>query len=112
MRNKLRAAVSDAPGSGRLGGGPVPWEVDGLPCGLLLEDIAAAGHVLITRTAAGRVRSPGDPETAHFTSSLLYGTDYPHNRVRRRRLASTPLIDAPHLGRGYPAVFLPDPTRA
>jgi len=104
--------MSGAPGPVPLGGGPAPWEVKGLPAGIVPDDIAAAAHVLITRTHAGRVLSPGDPETAHFTSSLLYGTEYPHNRARLRRFASAATVDAPHLGRGYPGVFLPDPTRA
>lgn len=90
-----------------------PWEVPGLPCGLLDSDFVTAATIAATMTpATGSSPHALEPARGPWARYFrAYGTHHEHNQARLRQLFNTPGLGKTAEGwKIYPAILVPDPS--
>ncbi|MGI8680002.1 MAG: DUF2510 domain-containing protein [Jatrophihabitans sp.] len=90
-----------------------PWEVPGLPCGLLERDFVTAATIATTMTQAPssgpHTLEPARGPWARYTR--MYGTHRPPNQARLRQLLESPALgNTEESWKIYPAILVPDPS--
>lgn len=91
---------------------PAPWETDGLPNGIELNDLSEAESFFATGVMTSPKRLiPAYPERIGLYFSLS-GTQYEHNVARLADLMRCQSMYADNRGcLYYPAALIPDPTK-